>query len=302
MTHPPPTTIGMRAALLGMAANVALAGVKITAGILGHSYALVADGVESSVDVLSSFAVWNGLRIAAFPPDENHPYGHGKAESIAGLATALTLLVAAAAIAVESVREIVTPHHAPAPFTLAVLVGVIVVKSVLSRFVANIGAGLESTSLKGESAHHLSDAITSAAAFIGIAVALLGGPGYEPADDWAALFASLVIAVNGVNLLRPVVHEIMDGSVSPELRSEAIALAASVPGVLGIEKCRMRKSGLGVLMDIHVQVDGLHTVEHGHEIGSAVKHCLLQSPLRIVDATVHIEPATSNTSTAGNES
>jgi cation diffusion facilitator family transporter len=274
-----------------MATNIALAAVKIAAGVLGSSYALIADGVESSVDVLSSFAVWNGLRIAAWPPDEDHPYGHGKAESIAGLVTALTLMAAAVAIAWESLREIFTPHHSPAPFTLIVLMAVIAIKTALSRFVKNVGADIDSSALKGDAAHHRSDAITSAAAFIGISIAIVGGPGYESADDWGALLASIVIAFNGVQLIRPVLHEIMDGSVSPELRAQAILIAASAPGVVQIEKCRMRKSGLGILMDIHVEVDALQTVAQGHAIGADAKHRLLKSPLRIHDVTVHIEPA-----------
>src|SRR3954471_23554874 len=157
---------GIRAAQTGMLINAGLAGIKLAAGIIGNTYALVADAVESGADVFASMLVWGGLAVAAQPADEDHPYGHGKAEALAASAVALMLLGAAVGIAFEAVREIRTPHSVPAPWTLGVLVGVVVVKWILSRRVHAVGHETGSTAVKADAQHHLSDAITSAAAFI----------------------------------------------------------------------------------------------------------------------------------------
>lgn len=282
--------IGFRASLVSLVANPFLALVKIAAGLLGNSYALVADGIESTADILSSFIVWNGLRVSARPADSEHPYGHGKAESVAAFVAAGSLLGAAALIAAQSVREIVTPHHAPAPFTLFVLIGVVIVKELLFRFVRRAGEALGSTALRTDAWHHRSDALTSAAAFVGISIAWIGGAGYESADDWAALVACVIIAFNGVNLLRPAMAEIMDASVPKALENQVRAAAGEVAGVRAIEKCRVRKSGLGLLMDIHVVVDGRLSVRDGHEIAHRVKDRLMNSALSVHDVVVHIEP------------
>src|SRR3954469_6211793 len=202
--------LGMRAALGGLLVNAALVVVKLLAGILGHSYALVADAIESSTDIFSSLIVWAGLRITTRPADEDYPYGYGKAESLAAAAVSLMLLGAALGIGVAAVGEIVKPHHAPAPYTLAVVAVVVAVKGVLSRKVLRVGHETGSTAVEADAWHHRSDALTSAAAFVGIAVALWGGPGWESADDWAALAAAAIIVVNGVRLLRTAVRDLMD--------------------------------------------------------------------------------------------
>jgi cation diffusion facilitator family transporter len=259
--------------------------------VAGHSYALVADGIESTADIFSSLVVWGGLRVSAKPADENHPFGHGKAESIAGVIVALMLLGAALVLAIQSVREIRVSHHAPEWFTLVILVAVIVIKEVLFRFVSGAGRALGSSALHGEAWHHRSDALTSAAAFVGISVALIGGKGFESADDWATLAACSVIAWNGLCLLRRVVDEVMDASVAPEVVRTVRQIAAGVEGVMDVDKCRIRKSGLHLAMDIHVVVDGDLTVRRGHEIAHLVKDRLLASQHRINDVTVHVEPA-----------
>ena len=177
---------GARVALLGLLINLVLASVKIFAGVIGHAYVLIADGIESALDVGGSIVIWGGLTLAARPPDKTHPYGHGKAEPIAAMLVALGVLAAAAGLAIESVREILTPHHGPAPFTLAVLIVVVVIKETLFRYVNRIGHDLESTAVQTDAWHHRSDALTSAAAFIGISVALIGGKGWQSADEVSA--------------------------------------------------------------------------------------------------------------------
>jgi cation diffusion facilitator family transporter len=277
--------------LVGVAVNAALALVKIVAGFFGNSYALIADGIESTADIVTSLVVWGGLRVSVAPADERHPYGYGKAEALAGIVVSLALLAAAATIAVQSVREIRTPHHLPHWSTLLVLVLVVATKLILARWMGDIGAEAESTSLQADAWHHWADALTSIAAFVGITIGLVGGPGYEPADDWAALLACGIIAWSGVNLLRMAVRELLDAAPAKEFEQQVRALALGIDGVRALDKCRIRKSGTRYFVELHVEVDGQATVQEGHDIGGRVRSGLRQSPLRIADAFIHIEPA-----------
>ena len=286
---------GLKLSGSAIAINIILALIKVATGIIGNSYALIADGIESTTDIVSSLVVWGGLRISLKPPDKDHPYGHGKAESIAGVVVALSLLGAAVMIAVQSIREIRTPHHAPEWYTLVVLAGIILIKEILFRKISDVGHELDSSALKSDAWHHRSDAITSAAVFVGITIALIGGPGYEVADDWAALLACAVIVFNGIRLLMPALNEVMDGAVPGVTENRIKDVAASAKGVLEIEKCRVRKSGLGLLMDIHVIVDENLTVREGHKIGHDVKNILMSSDLNVIDVSVHIEPGITET-------
>lgn len=274
-----------------MAINLALAFVKITTGVIGNSHALVADGIESTTDVFTSLIVWSGLRISAKPPDLNHPYGHGKAESLAGLIVSVFLIGAAILISIQSVREILTPHQTPKWYTLLVLALVVIIKETLYRYMMRIGDALESSALKGDAWHHRSDAMTSLAAFLGIGIALVGGPGYEVADDWAALLACGIIVYNGVRLMRPALDEVLDAAAPEDVEARVRSVANGVKGVVAVEKCRIRKSGVSYLADIHVAVDGNMSVRDSHQIAHVVKDHLLQSPLSISDAIIHIEPA-----------
>jgi len=280
---------GQRLALLGIAVNAVLAVVKITAGVFGNAYALIADGVESILDIGGSLIIWSGLKLANKPPDESHPYGHGKAEPLAAVLVALVVLGAAGLLAVESVREIATPHHSPKPFTLAVLVGVVAVKEGLFRFVQRHKGN--STALEVDAWHHRADAMTSIAAFLGISVALVGGPGYESADDYAALLACGLIAYNGVHLLIPSLQEVMDKAPPKEFQREVRRVAGAVPQVEAIDKCFVRKMGFDYYVDIHVRVRGDLTVIEGHAIAHAVKDELQAANPAIRGALVHIEPA-----------
>lgn len=285
-----PASIGARTTIIGILVNVLLAGIKFLAGILGNSYALVADAVESSTDVFSSLVVLSGLRIAKAPPDEDHPYGHGKAEPLAASVVSVALIVAAIGIAVNSVREIQVPHHAPAPFTLIVLVVVVITKETLFRYVFKTGQSLGSTVIKTDAWHHRSDALTSVAAFIGISIALIGGKGYEEADDWAALFASGVIAFNGIRLLRPALLEAMDTAPSREIVTQILDSAKQVEGVVGLDKCLVRKMGFDYYVDLHVIVNAEMSVKQAHKIGHDVKDRLRSEYPHIKDVLVHIEP------------
>jgi cation diffusion facilitator family transporter len=277
--------------LVGVAVNAALATIKILAGFFGNSYALIADGIESTSDIVTSLVVWGGLRVSVAPADERHPYGYGKAEALSGIVASLALLAAAAMIAIQSIREIRTPHHMPHWSTLLVLVLVVATKAVLARWMAGIGEEAESTSLQADAWHHWADALTSIAAFVGITIGLIGGPGYEPADDWAALLACVVIVFSGLNLLRIAVRELLDVAPAKEFEGKVRAMAMGVPGVQALDKCRIRKSGTRYFVELHVEVDGQATVREGHEVGGRVRSALRASPLRIADAFIHIEPA-----------
>jgi cation diffusion facilitator family transporter len=282
---------GARVALFGMLVNLIFAAAKILGGLFGHAYVLIADGIESALDIAGSFVIWGGLKFAARPPDETHPYGHGKAEPIAAVIVAVGVLAAAVGLTVQSVREILTPHHGPAPFTLGILIVVIVVKEILFRYVNRIGRHVESTAVQTDAWHHRSDALTSAAAFIGISVALVGGQAWQSADDWAALFACAVIAANGVRLLRPAIYEIMDTAPRGQIVDLIREAARAVPGVVEIEKLLMRKMGLSFYVDLHVKVDGAMSVRDGHHIAHKVKQAIQRADERIADVLVHIEPA-----------
>ncbi len=282
---------GARLVLRGVWLNAALAAVKFAGGVLGNTYALIADGAESLLDILSSLLVWAGFRVAARPPDADHPYGHGKAEAVAALAVAAFVFSMAGLIGVQAVREIITPHHGPAWWTLLVLAGVVAVKLWFSRRLRAEGEREGSTALGAEALHHWSDAATSAAAFVGIVIALVGGEGWEAADDWAALFACVVIAFNGASMIARALSDVMDAALPAGFESEVRALALAVPGVRSLDKVRMRKSGLSHLVDIEVCVDGDLTVRAGHEIAHRVKDALMASVRhRIGDVTVHVEP------------
>ncbi len=274
-----------------MVANFCLACGKLVAGWTGHSHALVADGVESLADLLSSVIVWRGLRIAAEPADRDHPYGHGKAEPMAAALVSLMLIFAAGWIAWTSVVEIMKPHAAPAPYTLAVLLLVVLVKEALFRWVWGQGKALDSSAVRSDAWHHRSDAITSLCAAIGITVALVGGPGYAVADDLAALVAALIIAWNGWRLWRSARDELMDAAPEETLVAEIRAVATAVAGVVGVEKCFARKMGPSQFVDIHIEVAPELTVRRAHEIAHEVKAALRRRRPEIVDVLVHVEPA-----------
>lgn len=282
---------GARVALAGMLVNVVLAAAKIGAGFVGNSYVLIADGIESALDIGGSAVIWGGLKFASRPPDATHPYGHGKAEPLAAGIVAVGVIIAAIGLAIQSVREIFMPHHAPAPFTLIVLIVVIVVKEFLYRSVIRLGKNVESTAVQTDAWHHRADAMTSIAAFVGISIALLGGEKWSSADAWAALFACAVIAANGYRLLFPALHEMLDTAPRGEIVATIQRAASSVPGVREVEKCLVRKMGLSFYVDLHVGVEGGISVREGHHIAHQVKDAIKASDSRIADVLVHVEPS-----------
>ncbi|HST31479.1 MAG TPA: cation diffusion facilitator family transporter [Chthoniobacterales bacterium] len=282
---------GARIALLGLVINIALATIKIVAGLLGNAYVLIADGIESALDVGGSVVIWGALKFAARPPDATHPYGHGKAEPFAAIVVSVLVLAAALGLAISSIRELFLPRHAPEPFTLIVLIVAVAIKEILYRYVVRIGRNVESTAIQTDAWHHRTDAMTSIAAFIGISVALIGGDAWQSADDWAALFACALIAANGYRLLRPALFEILDTAPRGEVLDRVREAASSVKGVVRIDKSIVRKMGLSFYVDLHVEVDGDIPVRAGHHIAHEVKRAIQRSDSRIADVLVHVEPA-----------
>ncbi len=276
--------------LRGVFLNSTLAVVKILSGVLGSSYALIADGIESLLDVAGSVVTWRGVRLAATPPDVGHPYGHGKAEPLAAILISVFVFFAAILIALLSVREMLVRHHTPSAWTLIVLIVVILVKEIIFRVMSHRGKKLGSSALIADAFHHRSDAITSIAAFIGISVALIAGPGYENADDWAALFASVFIGYTAIYRMMPAINEIMDSAPDPEIEAGAREAAEAVPGVLGLDESRVRKMGLEYFMDLHLIVDGNISVHEGHRIAHEVKDAIRRQNGLITDVLVHVEP------------
>ncbi len=284
------TSRSIRWAQAGLLTNALLVLVKFVAGIVGHANALVADAVESSADIFSSLIVWMGLSIAARPADEDHPFGHGKAEPIAAAVVSLMLLGAAVGISIMAIREILRPHHLPAPFTLFVAAAVIIIKEILYQRVSRVGREVGSTVIAADAWHHRADAVSSLAAFIGISIALLGGPGWEAADDWAALVAAILVAVNGVRTLRPAIAGLMDEAPDRTVKQRAMEAAADVEGVRSVENLNVRSSGLGFYVDLHVKADPAMSLEAAHEIAAKVKYAILAAIPNVVNVLVHMEP------------
>jgi cation diffusion facilitator family transporter len=290
-----PARRGIRSVQAAILMNASLAMAKLVAGLVGNTYALVADAVESTADVASSLIVWGGLQVSTRVADEDYPFGYGKAEALAAAVVALILLGSATGIAAVAVREIRTPHLTPAPWTLGVLVVVVLLKAALSRHVLGIGSEIGSTAVRADAWHHMSDAVTSAAAFLGISIALIGsrvagGSGWESADDWAALAASLVIAFNGVSMLRPAVHDLMDRAPGKTIVDSVRQAAESVPGVLATEKLAVRRAGLVYRVTLHVQASGDLTLHEAHILSGMVKSSIRAAEAQVDSVLVHMEP------------
>lgn len=270
--------------------NTALALIKWFAGYFGNSYAMIADAIESTTDIFASLLVLFGLKYSARPADDNHPYGHGRAETLITFLVVGFLITSALIIGHDSIKNIQTPHELPEPYTLFILGAIIVWKEISYRLVIRKSRETHSSSLKADAWHHRSDAITSVAAFVGISVALILGKGYEAADDWAALFASGFILYNSYLIFRPALGEMMDENVYDELIADIRKVAATVEGVVDTEKCFIRKAGMKYHVDLHATVKAEITVREGHDIAHLLKDTLREKLPQLGHVLIHIEP------------
>lgn len=277
-------------AFLATLINVILMLVKILTGVIGNSSALIADGIESASDIFVSLITWVGFSVSLRPPDEKHPYGHGRIESLCGMFSGGALFVAAGLIAFQSIREIITPKPGPEWFTLPVLIGVIITKEVLARRISALSVATESLALEGDAWHHRSDALTSAAAAVGITIALIGGPKFATADDWAALVACGIILVNGGRIIIRSFHENIDGQLDAQIEEEIRTYANEFPEILAIEKCRVRKSGAFYFAEVHIQVLPECTVVVGHDLAHQFKDRVIAQKPNLIDLVLHVEP------------
>ncbi len=279
-----------RPVILSILVNLFLAALKGVAAFFGNSNALMADAAESFSDVMSSAIVWIGIRTAVKEPDEDHPYGHGKAEPIASIAVVVFLLFTAIAIASRALGRLWHPPAVPETFTLYVLIGVIIVKEMVYRYMHKKAKNFGSTALLAEALHNRSDAITSLMAFIGILLAVVGGPKFVAADAYASIVASGIIAFNAIRIFKPALNELMDAAPPEELKEQVKKIPLKVAGVIEVEKCFLRKMGMHYLVDMHIVVDGKITVNEGHAIAHHVKDAVLNEMPIITDVLVHVEP------------
>lgn len=280
----------IKATYFSIIGNTSLAIIKGFAGFLGNSYALIADAIESTADIFASFLVLFGIKYSNKPADENHPYGHGRAEPLITFLVVGFLITSATIIAYESVINIRTPHELPKPWTLLVLGAIIIWKEYSFRVVLKRSIQTNSSSLRADAWHHRSDAITSVAAFLGISIALILGNGYESADDWAALFASGFIFYNSYLIFRPALGEIMDEHLYDDLIAEIRLISLQVDGIIDTEKCFIRKAGMQYHVDLHAIVDSNNTVKEGHDLAHKLKDTLREQIPELGHVLIHVEP------------
>lgn len=276
--------------LFSIAMNLIFASGKGVAAFFGNSNALMADAGESMSDVLSSFIVWIGIRTSTKAPDEEHPYGHGKAEPLASVAVATFLMIASILIASRGVERIWSPPQKPEVFTLWVLMASIVIKEIIYRYLKHKSKDTKSNAMLAEATHSRVDAITSFMAFVGIAISIYAGPKYIAADAYSSLIASVIIAYNSIKIFRPAFNEIMDAAPSAELIEKIKSIAEKVEGVDEVEKCQVRKMGMKYLVDMHVYVNGTFSVIKGHAISHHVKDAIRERLPEVADVLIHIEP------------
>ena len=280
----------IRTTYFSIIGNTILAIIKGLAGFFGNSYALIADAIESTTDIFSSLLVLLGFKYAKRPADDNHPYGHGKIEPLITFAVVAFLVVSATIIAYESIQNIQTPHKTPKPWTLVILGVIIIWKEISFQIVNRKSIQTNSSSLKADAWHHRSDAITSVMAFIGISIAIILGKGYETADDWAALFASAFILYNSYLILRPALGEVMDEQLYDDLIIKIREKSTDVNGIIGTEKCFVRKAGMKYHVDLHAIVDGKISVKVGHDIAHNLKDYLRKEIPNLGHVLIHVEP------------
>jgi len=280
----------MRAAGLGLVVNVSLGVVKLVGGLLGSSFALVSDAVNSLGDALTSVIVLVGLWYAQQPADEEHPYGHTRAEAVAASNVALLIIISALFIGWEAIGRFGTEREVPLVWTMWIAGANVLIKEALYRYKQRVGRRIGSAAIIANAWDHRSDALCSLAVLVGLGLIRWGGPNFIWADDAAALVVVGAILWSGGWLLKRSTSELLDPQADDELVGQMREVAAAVPGVRAVEKLWVRKTGIEFLADIHIEVDARMTVEEGHRIGHDVKDVLVARFASLRDVLVHLEP------------
>ena len=281
---------GRRIALVSMSVGAALAAAKIWIGLNAGSNSVVSDGFEATGDVLSSGIVYAGLWLASKPPDYEHPYGHGRYETLAGLAVGAMLLLAGAGIFWHGLISLRTPVQL-APYALYPLVAAVFLKIALAAFKFRTGKRIASTSLEADGWHDVTDLLSTSVALVAVILTLVSPQRFGLADHVGGIIIGIIIFFLSVRVVRHTVDQLLD--TMPESRKLAqIRIAAlSVPGALGIEKCFARRTGLRYHVDLHLEVDPEMTVRESHQIAARVRASIKQRLPWVADVLVHVEPS-----------
>lgn len=283
------------AAWVGIVGNLALALLKGTVGWLANSKALLADAVHSASDVAGSFAVLVGLRAAKLPPDEDHPYGHGKAEPIAAIIVSVLLMIVGVQIGISSLKAIVGGvTEAPGWIALVAIIISIVVKEAMFQYKYRLGKQLGSQALITNAWEHRSDVYSSIAALVGVGGALFGQffglPWLYYLDPIAGLVVSALVLKMGYHLIMESIHTTMDHVLHNEDSQELVEAAQRVKGVITVDELRAREHGHYVIVDVKISVNPRITVLEGHDIAKAVKTLLMKRFAHVSDVFVHVNP------------
>ncbi|HUI78200.1 MAG TPA: cation diffusion facilitator family transporter [Bryobacteraceae bacterium] len=282
---------GQRVAAVGMLVSGTLAVYKIAAGLIGHSTAVFADGLESAGDVFASGFVLLALTLAAKPADEDHPYGHGRAEILTGLLIGLVLTAVGALISFNAFLRLGEPHLGPAHFVIWPLLVSLAAKSGLAAFKFRHGKRMRSAALDADAWNDTMDALSATVALIAVSLALYDPARFLDADRYGAFVVGLIVITSGLRVSHSTAMQLMDTMPAERLMSEIRAAAVLVPGVEGVEKCFARKTGLRYHVDLHLEVDPEMTVRQSHDIAHKVRLSILQRLDWVADVLVHVEPA-----------
>ena len=277
-----------RAAWWGIGVSLALGCVKLAGGLIGRSLALVSDAVHSLVDAAVSAALLVALVVAERPADPEHPYGHGRVEAVAGAGVALVLLALSIAIAYEALSTLAVRRAPPAGFTLLIAGGGAVFQELLYRYVSRVARHTGSKALLATAWDYRLDALGGVGVLSGVAMTKWAG--WPWADHVAAILIAGTVFWIGGRLLWENVQSLIDRQADPEILGAVRAEAAAVPGVLAVEKLRVRRMGIEHVAEIHIQVDDNATVRGGHEIAHAVKDRIVTHIPSVSDVIVHVEP------------
>ncbi len=280
-----------RIALLSVAVSGALAVSKLLIGWMAGSAAVIADGFESAGDVVGSSIVLLGLMAAARPPDDEHPYGHGRFEILSGLAVGVLLAAAGAGICVHAVENLSAPREVPAAYGVWPLIVSIVLKTGLSTLKFRYGRRTRSGALVADAWNDAVDILSGTVALIALGLTLLDPVRLLHADQYGGFVVGLIVVFTGARIIRETSMQLVDTMPDSGLMSQIRTVALAVPGVQGVEKCYARKTGFEYHVDLHLEVDPEITVRESHDIATEVRIRLKENLDFIADVLVHVEPA-----------